>query len=364
MLKKGLFSTAAAFLAAVLLIMPVHAAPVTAAHCAIMMDADTGRVLYENRADQRSLIASTTKIMTALVVLEHVPLDTTFQIPPEASGIEGSSMYLKTGETLTVKELLFGMMLHSGNDAAIALALVCAGSVPEFVDLMNLKAQKLGLRNTHFENPNGLDGETHYSSARDLAKLTSYALANEEFANIVATKHTTAAGRTLTNHNRLLWSYEGCIGVKTGYTKAAGRILVSAAEREGRRLIVVTIHDGNDWKDHAQLYDYGFSLYETKSVVRAGDTMAYVPCMDGQHVSLVSEESVDYSVCDGEDVTIQVDYPQVVFSHGNVGTFAGTGSVYIGNKKIAVIRLLWGECDDRANSENHCGTRSRLSPCC
>lgn len=309
------------------------------------MDADTGRVLYEAQADRRSLIASTTKIMTALVAIEHLPLETEFQIPQEATGIEGSSMYLQPGETLTVYELLCGMMLHSGNDAAVALALVCAGSVSEFVDLMNVKAQKLGLKNTHFENPNGLDGETHYSTARDLAVLTCHALENESFAKIVATKSMTAAGRSLTNHNRLLWSCEGCIGVKTGYTKAAGRILVSAAERNGRRLVAVTIHDRNDWNDHARLYDYGFSLYQIKTILQAGQTAAHVPSVHGASVPLVAEEPVEHAVLDGEEITVKVDYPKIAFSVGEAGTFAGTGSVYVGTKKIAVIRLLWGEYD-------------------
>ena len=151
------------------------------------MDADTGRVLYAHNIDRRSLIASTTKIMTAVVVLEHCSADTVYTVPAQATNIEGSSIYLKEGEKLTIRELLYGMMLHSGNDAAIALALACSDSVPEFVALMNLKAQKLGLQDTHFDNPNGLDSETHYSTAADLANLTRYALQNNEFVRMVET---------------------------------------------------------------------------------------------------------------------------------------------------------------------------------
>lgn len=360
---KWSIRTAAFCLAAVLLLMSVNAAPTTSARAGILIDADTGEILYEHNANTPSLIASTTKIMTAVVVLEHLPLQQVVKIPNEAVGIEGSSMYLKAGETLSVQDLLYGMMLHSGNDAAVALALICAGSVEEFVDLMNLKAQKLGLKNTHFENPNGLDGDTHYSSAYDLAALTRYALKNDDFAKIVSTPKITIGGRTLTNHNRLLWSCEGCIGVKTGYTKAAGRILVSAAERNGRKLIAVTIHDGDDWKDHTQLYEYGFSLYKQKTLIRTGEPVARIALMQGMDACLIAGESVDYFCAEGEEASVQVDYPQFAFEKGEAGSYAGLGSVYLGDRKIATIRLLWGDSDGGENTEDHFGPRDRLSSC-
>ncbi len=342
---KSFYRAAAAFLAAAFLLIGASAAPSTSANCVILMDADTGKVLHEQNADAQALIASTTKIMTALVALEHLPLDMEFQIPSEASNIEGSSMYLKAGEILTIEAMLYGLMLHSGNDAAVALALACSGSVEEFVALMNLKAQKLGLQNTHFENPNGLDGKMHYSCARDLAVLTQHALENEAFAKIVATKTITIANRTLTNHNRLLWSCEGCIGVKTGYTKAAGRTLVSAAERNGRRLIAVTLCDGNDWKDHIRLYEYGFSKYENKTVIQQGEIVLWLPLMNGQKAALHAAENVDYMLAEGEKISVKADYPQIAFASGEAGTAAGSAGVYIGTKKIATINLLWGDLD-------------------
>lgn len=201
------------------------------------MDAASGRVLYEKNASDRSLIASTTKIMTALVVCEHCNLSDRVKIPPEAVGIEGSSMYLQEGEILTVQDLLYGLMLHSGNDAAVALAVYCGGTEPDFVTMMNEKAERLGLENTRFANPNGLDHDGNYSTALDLARLSVYALQNEAFLHTVSCKTVTVGSRTLRNHNKLLFTYDGAIGVKTGYTKAAGRILVSAAERDGRRLV-------------------------------------------------------------------------------------------------------------------------------
>ena len=244
--------------------------PRLSAKSAVLLDASTGRVLYASHAEDKSLIASTTKIMTALVICEAGDLDRTVVIPPEAVGIEGSSMYLKAGEVLSVHELLYGLMLRSGNDAAVALALADSGSISAFAMRMNEKAAVLGLKNTHYANPHGLDSEENYSTALDLARLTRFALQNPDFAQLVSTKSVTIGDRVLTNHNKLLWQYSGAIGVKTGYTRTAGRILVGAAERDGRRLIAVTIADPNDWADHAALYEYGFCRED-------GVEMAYFP---------------------------------------------------------------------------------------
>ena len=234
--------------------------PQVSAKSAAMLDGTTGECLYEKNGDQRALIASTTKIMTGLLVCEAGDLDRTVTVPETAAGTEGSSMYLKSGETLTRRELLYGMMLHSGNDAALTLAISVSGSEAAFVRQMNRRACALNLTQTHFANPHGLDSGENYSTALDLARLAQAALQNEQFRAVVSTKTITCAGRTLTNHNKLLWRYDGCIGVKTGYTRHAGRILVSAAERGGRMLIAVTISDPDDWRDHVSLLDYGFAV--------------------------------------------------------------------------------------------------------
>lgn len=268
--RKAAAACAAAFLiggcpmAAAARVMPV---PQISANCAALIDGRTGEILYEKNAGQRSLIASTTKIMTGLLVCESGQPDTEVLIPEEAVGVEGSSMYLKTGERLTRQELLYGMMLHSGNDAALALAISISGSETAFVQQMNLRARALGLTQTHFANPHGLDSGENYSTACDLAQLTRAAMQNARFRAVVSTKTISCGGRTLTNHNKLLWRYEGCIGVKTGYTKHAGRILVSAAERESGMLIAVTIADPDDWRDHAALLDYGFAVLGSGSPV-------------------------------------------------------------------------------------------------
>lgn len=259
---------AAVFLAAT---VRVHAAgqtaPAVQASCAVLLDAQTGQVLYEKQADQRALIASTTKIMTGLLVCEAGNLDRQQTVPAEAAGLEGSSLHLKSGQTLTRRELLYGMMLHSGNDAALTLAVALCGSEQAFVRQMNRRAQTLGLKNTHFSNPHGLDSGENYSTALDLALLSREALKNPMFRTVVSTKNIQCAGQTLTNHNKLLWRYEGCIGVKTGYTRHAGRILVSAAERGGHTLIAVTIADPDDWRDHIALLDYGFAALSSQTPV-------------------------------------------------------------------------------------------------
>lgn len=228
------------------------------ATAAVLMDADMGQVLYEKNGDRQMLIASTTKIMTALVVLEHAAPDDVITVTPNHMA-EGSSMYLRAGETVRVEELLYGLLLCSGNDAALALT-ECAGGLTPFVALMNEKAAALGMAHTSFANPNGLDADGHYSTARDMAVLAAAAVENPTFRRICSSRSATIGQRTMENHNRLLRQVEGCVGLKTGYTRAAGRTLVSCTERDGCRLVAVTLQDGNDWADHAALYDYGFRL--------------------------------------------------------------------------------------------------------
>lgn len=228
------------------------------ATAAVLMDADMGQVLYKKNGDRQMLIASTTKIMTALVVLEHAAPDDVITVTPDHMA-EGSSMYLRAGETVRVEELLYGLLLCSGNDAALALT-ECAGGLTPFVALMNEKAAALGMAHTSFANPNGLDADGHYSTARDMAVLAAAAVENPTFRRICSSRSVTIGQRTMENHNRLLRQVEGCVGLKTGYTQAAGRTLVSCTERDGCRLVAVTLQDGNDWADHAALYDYGFRL--------------------------------------------------------------------------------------------------------
>ena len=308
------------------------------------MDASSGRVLYEKRADERSLIASTTKIMTALVICEQCNMNDRVEIMPEAVGIEGSSMYLQAGEVLTVQELLYGMMLHSGNDAAVALAIYCGGTVEGFAELMNDEARRLGLENSHFENPNGLDSPEHYSTARDLAKLTAYAMENETFAKTVGTKSITVGDRYLTNHNKLLWRYDNAEGVKTGYTKAAGRILVSSAKEDGRRLIAVSINAPDDWNDHERLLSWGFEQYTHQTIVAAGDPVGTLEVFGrgATVVPVVAEEDFVFPLADGEEPEIVIPGAGFVYGPVEAGTSAGTAYVVLNGHPIGKIPLLWG----------------------
>lgn len=246
----------------------------TSAKAHILMEASTGAVLAQRNPDTRLPMASTTKIMTALVVAEALPLSEQVVIPPEAVGIEGSSVYLIEGEILTVEELLYSLLLESANDAAVALACAVSGSSEEFAERMNRRAADMGLSDTHFRNPHGLDADDHYTTARELALISRAALENETIRTIVSTQkktirlHGDEGVRLLVNHNRLLRAYDGCIGLKTGYTKKTGRCLVSAAERDGVRLIAVTLGAPDDWQDHENLLDYGFSRCEAVELVQ------------------------------------------------------------------------------------------------
>ena len=343
--------TAAALMAAVL-ILPCKAQAVSAQK-AILLDSQTGRVLYEKDADSRSLIASCTKIMTALVVAEQCNVLDRVKIPREAVGIEGSSMYLKEGEVLTVQELLYGLMLHSGNDAAVALAIYCGGTVEGFAGLMNDKAHRLGLNGTHFENPHGLDSPNHYSTARDLAVLAAYAMKNPIFRQTVSTKSVRAGERCLTNHNKLLWQVSGADGVKTGYTKAAGRILVSSAARDGRRLICVTINDGNDWADHARLLEDGFSRFTVRSVVNEGDVLGQIQVLSGEETSveLVAAEDFSFSLAQDEEISIVV--PGVGFAYAPVvqGQEAGIAYLCLGDETVGKVKLVYGSTVEQTKEE-------------
>ena len=242
------------------------------AAAAVLMDADSGRLLYEKNGEKRMLIASTTKLMTALVALEQGGLQQEITVTGGHMA-EGSSMYLRPGEKLTLETLLYGLLLCSGNDAALAVTECMGGAVP-FVARMNEKAAELGMENTHFANPNGLDDEEHYSTAVDMAKLAAAAMDDPVLRRVASTRTARIGGRTLTNHNKLLSRVEGCVGLKTGYTRAAGRTLVSCAERDGVRLVAVTLQDGDDWNDHASLYEQGFRVLRPVKAVERGLRLA------------------------------------------------------------------------------------------
>lgn len=331
-------------------LMPLTCLPAgaisTSAASAILMDAESGRVLYECAADEKRLIASTTKLMTALVAAERLEdLSQVVTIKAEWLQTEGSSIYLKEGEQITQEGLLYGLLLESGNDAALALAGVCAGGEAEFAALMNERAQGLGMTNSHFTNASGLNGDEHYSTARDMAKLAAACLKNETVSKICASRSATIGARTFTNHNRLLNMYEGCVGMKTGFTKRAGRTLVSAARRGNQTLIVVTLNDPDDWKDHMALFDYGFAAYPAKQLCRAGELVGSVP-VQGSLVRFVDVEAGGnfyYPLAEGESVEMRLEFADMAEAPVRRGQVAGRMVCILNGKEVGAIELHYAE---------------------
>ena len=308
------------------LLLPASAAeedapPDLSAEAAVLAELETGRVLFEKNGDKPMKAASTVKILTALTALETLEPGEKITILPAWTGAEGSSMYLRAGEELTAEELLCGLLLVSGNDAAVALACAAAGSEEAFVHRMNEKAQALGMKDSRFADASGLASEGHQVTARDMAVLGRAAMENELIRDIVSRKSTAAAGRTLRNHNKLLWLYEGAVGVKTGYTKAAGRTLVSCARREGLTLLCVTLNAPEDWKDHAALLDWGFAHYASPEPGNRTWTVSVVSGLS-ETVEVISGEG-ELPLLPREGWHWEVRLPGFVYAPVSAGEAAG-----------------------------------------
>ena len=316
----------------------------TSASSAILMDVDSGRVLYEQNADAKMLIASTTKILTALVAIREGDLNDVVTVSREAAYTEGSSMYLKVGEKLTLETLLYGLLLCSGNDAAVAIAEHISGSQEDFAKLMNATAREIGMEHSSFANPNGLDDEQHYSTARDMAKLARAALENETLMRIASTRSVTIGGRTMTNHNKLLHYVDGCLGLKTGYTKAAGRTLVSCAEKNGQRLIAVTLQDGNDWADHQALYEYGFSAYPARTCAVRGQALTQAPVSGGVSptVPLIAGAGFCYPAAETERLTTRICLDEPLRAPVSAGKTVGAAVFCLNGTEIGRVPLVAG----------------------
>lgn len=317
----------------------------TSAGSAVVIEAQSGTPAYSKNDTQRRTMASTTKIMTAICAIEEADLNQKVKIPPEAVGVEGSSIYLRTGEELTLRELVYGLMLNSGNDSAVAIAYAVSGSVENFAKLMNTKAKEIGLCNTQFKNPNGLDEDGHYTTALDLARITAYGLKNPEFKKIVSTYQTTIPGseegqvRYLTNHNKLLKRYPGCIGVKTGFTKKSGRCLVSAAERNGVTLVAVTLSAPDDWNDHTKMLDFGFENVTKRNMVSHGEVLAKVPVEKGSkpYAEIVAENSFDVLGVKGKKYLAFFQSPENVVAPLKAGEQVGVVELYMEDKLIGTV---------------------------
>lgn len=305
----------------------------TSAKAAVVIDGNTGEILYAQNCDERLPMASTTKIMTALLLCElGGDLTTSVVTTHEMVTVEGSSMGLQVGDTVSYHDLLYGMMLASGNDAANTAAIAIGGSVSSFVELMNERAQKIGLSNTHFVTPSGLDADMHYTTAYELAIITKEALSNQYFADAAASQSARLYygnppyNRTLTNHNKLLKMYDDIVGVKTGFTKKSGRCLVSASKKDGKFVIAVTLNDSNDWSDHRQLLDLGLSLIESRNFSPLeNDANIYVT--NGEKVD-VEIPSININVTENTKVNYLIKLPRFVYSPIKSGEQIGSICYY------------------------------------
>lgn len=337
------------------LLLPVTevwaAVPEVSAQAWILTEAATGQVLCEHNARELRPMASTTKIMTTLLALEHGDLDTEFRVDSDAIRVEGSSMGLQEGDLVTLRALCCGMLLPSGNDAANATAVRIAGSIPDFAALMNARAAAIGMQDTHFVTPSGLEGEGHGASAYDMALLTREALQNEEFCHICSAKSMTVSfgnppyERTLYNTNKLLKMDESIVGVKTGFTDEAGRCLVSACERDGVTLICVTLHAPDDWNDHLRLYDYGFSRVQAAEL-SAPEIGAFTVAGGAQDsVTVQPAESVSIGALHGKPSGIRTSVRRAPFVYAPVceGDVLGELVYYCQEREIASVPLLAAE---------------------
>ncbi|MGN0649561.1 MAG: D-alanyl-D-alanine carboxypeptidase family protein [Oscillospiraceae bacterium] len=345
-----IFRAAGALLAAVSLALSfpsaVYAAPESiSAVSAVLIEAETGTILYEKNAYEQRAMASTTKIMTAILTIEAGDLDREFTVDSFAIMVEGTSMGLREGDRVSRRDLLYGILLPSGNDAANAAAVSVSGSTGAFVELMNRKAQELGLENTHFATPSGLDAKGHYTTAYDLAMLTAYAMKNEVFRSIVCCQTAEVEygnppyARTLYNSNKMLKRYDGAIGVKTGFTDNARRCLVSAAERDGVMLIAVTLNAGDDWNDHTKMLDYGFTQVKRYSLETACNARVDV-AGTGKSVGVTAGEAkLSLLPSQREKITRRVILPNFVYGGVEKGQELGRLEYLLDGRVVLEVPL-------------------------
>lgn len=318
------------------------------AEAAVLMETSTGQIIYAHNRDERLPMASTTKIMTALVAIENRAPSMPVTVDSNAVGLEGSSVYLRAGEVLTLEDLLYALMLESANDAAAAIAYAIGGGISEFAAMMNEKAVSLGLTNTHFTNPHGLDDPEHYTTATDLARLTAYALHNPDFARIVSTyRHTIPMQdgdgvRILVNHNRLLKQYADIIGVKTGFTRKSGRCLVTAAKQNGVALVAVTLNAPDDWHDHRKMLDYGFTRFSEVILAEKGSFVCEIPCVGASEgfAAICNTDRLTAVLRDHPTVTHVIEAPHILFAPIQAGEILGTVRFYADGCEVASLPLF------------------------
>lgn len=321
------------------------------ADSAVVMDVDSGRLLFAQDGNRKLPMASTTKILTALVAIENGNLDDVVKVSQRAARAEGSLLYLREGDKITLRDLLYGLMLVSGNDAAEAIAEHVGGSVAGFADMMNAKAAELGASNSHFTNPHGLPDENHYTTAYDLTLITVHAMRNEIFSSIVATKYVritiNGAERQIKNKNKILWQYEGGIGVKTGYTKAAGRCLVSAAERDGMKIVSTVLDCGDMWNESIRLLNDTFATYKNYTVVKKDSYLGTVNVARGvkAYTDVYAPEEVKFVLTadEAEKIDYRINLAGSVKAPMFAGDPLGTLQVWLDGALIYETDLLAAE---------------------
>ena len=316
--------------------------PALAARAAILVDVDTGQVLLAHNDQQRLPMASTTKIMTALLALERGNLDEVVTVPAEALTVGESSMFLQAGEQLTLRDLLYGLLLVSGNDAAMTIALHIAGSEAAFVQMMNDRAAALGLSNTHFVNPHGLDAPDHYASADDLYRLARAALAYPEFATIVSTTQHNTAGHALTNKNELLTAYAGADGIKTGTTDLANECLVASVNRDGHRVLAVILGSTQRYEDARRLFDHYFTHYSWLPLTPPANALSRAPDAANEPRFLVAGAPADAFAARWQWPLIQSVHDLAPIGDTTPGAPAGVIRYRIGAQEIGAQPLVWG----------------------
>lgn len=326
------------------------------ARAAVLIDAKTGQVLFDQKMNNRNAPASTTKILTAIIALESGHLNDMVKVSPLAAATPGSSLHLYPGQLISLRELVTGLLLRSGNDAAVAIAEHLSGSSEEFVNLMNKKALALGITNSHFRNPNGLNAAGHYSTAFDLACLARYALQNPLFAEIVSTKETDiewldrkGQGHdvNLRNTNKLLWMMEDADGVKTGTTGEAGPCLVSSATRDNQRLIAVVLNDHSRWYDSVQLLKYGFDSFALYEYAQAGDIVSVLPVERGfsPEIDAVTDSYAALTVPteDLPHVTVKVNLPDKIKAPVYQGQKIGEIVFFVNDQAVKTVDVTAGQ---------------------
>lgn len=314
----------------------------------IVMEVSTNRVLYEDNAREKKFMASTTKILTAIVIIENCNLLDIVTVTKETVGVEGSSIYLEAGEKITVKDLLLGLMLRSGNDCAETLAVYCSGSINKFAKLMNQKALEIGAKNSNFVNPHGLHNENHYTTAYDLALISCYAIKNPIFKEIVSTKSTKISfstrdyDRHITNKNKLLFNFEGCTGIKTGYTKKAGRCLVTSCTRNGMEIVSVVLNCPPMFEKSKELLNNSFANYKLYKLVESDNILDFISrknMNDKIGIHIKNDIILPLTEKERENIKIIMDYPKELSFYEKKEQEIGEIRIYNKNNLLFVEKI-------------------------